>query len=85
MTADCVGGVWTYALDLADALAPHGVEVQLATMGRLPDAEQRRQAGLPPGPTIGRDEKGQRHDDREPEQEGSTDDGDRPSEQAREL
>jgi glycogen synthase len=44
MTADCVGGVWTYALDLADALAPHGIEVQLATMGRLPDREQRRQA-----------------------------------------
>ena len=44
MTADCVGGVWTYALDLADALAPHGIEVQLATMGRLPDSEQRRQA-----------------------------------------
>ncbi|MBA2536076.1 MAG: glycosyltransferase family 4 protein [Actinobacteria bacterium] len=41
MTADTVGGVWTYALDLADALAPHGVEVQLATMGRLPDGEQR--------------------------------------------
>ena len=41
MTADTVGGVWTYALDLADALAPHGVEVQLATMGRLPDVEQR--------------------------------------------
>jgi glycosyltransferase involved in cell wall biosynthesis len=41
MTADTVGGVWTYALDLADALAPHGIEVELATMGRLPDGEQR--------------------------------------------
>lgn len=34
MTADTVGGVWTYALELADALAPHGAEVVLATMGR---------------------------------------------------
>src|SRR4051812_43359642 len=34
MTADTVGGVWTYALELADALAAHDVEVTLATMGR---------------------------------------------------
>jgi glycogen(starch) synthase len=34
MTADTVGGVWTYALELADALAAHDVEVSLATMGR---------------------------------------------------
>ena len=34
MTADTVGGVWTYAVELAHALAPHGVEVHLATMGR---------------------------------------------------
>lgn len=33
MTADCVGGVWTYALELADALAEHGVETTLAVMG----------------------------------------------------
>lgn len=33
MTADAVGGVWTYALELAGALEPHGVEVVLATMG----------------------------------------------------
>lgn len=30
---DTVGGVWTYALELAQALAPHNVEVALATMG----------------------------------------------------
>jgi glycosyltransferase involved in cell wall biosynthesis len=41
MTGDTVGGVWTYAVDLADALAGAGVEVHVATMGRLPDAEQR--------------------------------------------
>jgi glycogen(starch) synthase len=33
MTTDTVGGVWTYALELARALMPHGVEVALATMG----------------------------------------------------
>jgi glycogen(starch) synthase len=33
MTADSVGGVWTYALELADALVEHGVEVTLATVG----------------------------------------------------
>jgi glycogen(starch) synthase len=44
MTADTVGGVWTYALEVADALAPHGVEVHLATMGPLPDDDQRAAA-----------------------------------------
>ena len=33
MTADTVGGVWTYALELARALQPHDVEVHLALMG----------------------------------------------------
>ena len=33
MTADAAGGVWTYVLELVDALAPHGVEVTLATTG----------------------------------------------------
>jgi glycogen synthase len=41
MTTDAVGGVWTYALELADALAPHGVEVALATMGPAPSPSQR--------------------------------------------
>lgn len=40
MTADTVGGVWTYSLELADSLAPHGVEVVLATMGRRLSAVQ---------------------------------------------
>ncbi len=34
MTADTVGGVWTYALELARASEPLGVHVSLATMGR---------------------------------------------------
>jgi glycosyltransferase involved in cell wall biosynthesis len=33
MTADTVGGVWTYALELARGLGERGVEVALATMG----------------------------------------------------
>jgi glycosyltransferase involved in cell wall biosynthesis len=33
MTADTVGGVWTYAVELARGLAEHGVEVALATLG----------------------------------------------------
>jgi glycosyltransferase involved in cell wall biosynthesis len=44
MTTDTIGGVWTYALDLAAALAPHGVEVALATMGAPMSAAQRRDA-----------------------------------------
>jgi glycosyltransferase involved in cell wall biosynthesis len=43
MTADTIGGVWTYALELVRALEPHGVEVVLATMGRRLDREQRRE------------------------------------------
>ena len=42
MTADAVGGVWTYVLELAGALARRGVEVHVATMGtRLRHAERR--------------------------------------------
>jgi glycogen synthase len=40
MTADAVGGVWSYALDLARSLERYGVEVTLATMGPRPGAEQ---------------------------------------------
>src|SRR5687767_4733334 len=43
MTADTVGGVWTYALQLARALEPGGVEVELATMGAPLSREQREQ------------------------------------------
>lgn len=44
MTADTVGGVWTYALDLVRALAPHGVTVALATMGAGLSPAQREAA-----------------------------------------
>ncbi len=44
MTADCIGGVWTYALDLARGLCAEGVHVVLATMGDLPTPGQRQEA-----------------------------------------
>jgi glycogen synthase len=40
MTTDTVGGVWTYALELADALAERDVQVTLAAMGPTPRADQ---------------------------------------------
>jgi len=44
MTADTVGGVWTFAMDLCAGLSQRGVAVTLVTMGRLPDPAQRAQA-----------------------------------------
>lgn len=44
MTADTVGGVWTYAIDLIDGLRPRDVEVHLATMGAPMSCDQRRAA-----------------------------------------
>lgn len=44
MTADTVGGVWTYAVELAAALRASQVRVTLATMGNQPSEDQRRQA-----------------------------------------
>ena len=43
MTADNVGGVWTYALDLAQSLSARDVAVHLAVMGRPVDDDQRRE------------------------------------------
>lgn len=44
MTADCVGGVWNYSVDLAEALAQFGVHVGIATMGPRPSQSQKAQA-----------------------------------------
>jgi glycogen synthase len=52
MTADTVGGVWTYSLELARALRARGVSVALATMGRRLDADQRRSVEEVPGVTL---------------------------------
>jgi glycosyltransferase involved in cell wall biosynthesis len=41
MTADAVGGVWTYATGLASALAERGADVHLVTMGPAPNTDQR--------------------------------------------
>lgn len=44
MTADVVGGVWTYAVDLCRALSERGVTITLVTMGRPMSADQRADA-----------------------------------------
>lgn len=46
MTADAVGGVWTYALELARGLSAHGSRVTLAVMGPAPSRAQRSEAAL---------------------------------------
>lgn len=48
MTGDTVGGVWTFALELAEALGAHGVEVLLASLGGKPSAAQRDEAARIP-------------------------------------
>lgn len=48
MTADAVGGVWDYALQLAEGLGARGTEVTLATMGPRPRDDQRAAAGAIP-------------------------------------
>lgn len=44
MSADAVGGVWTFALELAEGLSRHGVEVLLAVLGPPPDGGRLRAA-----------------------------------------
>jgi glycogen synthase len=44
MTADAVGGVWSYALDLVRHLAPYDIEVTLAVMGPAPGRAQQQEA-----------------------------------------
>jgi glycosyltransferase involved in cell wall biosynthesis len=44
MTADAVGGVWPYALDLSAGLTARGVEVTLAVLGPAPAPDQRTAA-----------------------------------------
>src|SRR4051812_40734656 len=48
MTTDAVGGVWSYAVELARGLAAYGVRVTLAVLGPAPSRAQRaRVARLP--------------------------------------
>ncbi|MGN6228310.1 MAG: glycosyltransferase family 4 protein [Dyella sp.] len=48
MSTDAVGGVWTYALDMAACLAEHGIDVLLVVLGPAPSVEQRRNAARIP-------------------------------------
>lgn len=48
MTADGIGGVWTYAMELARAVGRYDVEIVLATMGEPLTADQRAEAGALP-------------------------------------
>src|SRR5438270_4885743 len=43
MTADTVGGVWSFAIELIRALEPHGIKIALATMGDLLTSDKRRE------------------------------------------
>lgn len=52
MTADAVGGVWTYALELARGLGAYGIEVHLATMGAPLAREQCAEAHQIPNLSI---------------------------------
>ena len=52
LTADTIGGVWTYALELVQALAPWGCEVLLATLGRPLSPSQSRAAAQIAGLTV---------------------------------
>lgn len=48
MTADPVGGVWRYAMELCTALQPYGVQVMLATLGAaLSESQHAEVAALP--------------------------------------
>lgn len=49
MTADAVGGIWTYAMELAAGLSARGIEVVLATVGPEPTDEQKKYALSIPG------------------------------------
>lgn len=49
MTVDAVGGVWTYALDLAEELAGQGLRITLAVLGPDPSTHQTERALRIPG------------------------------------
>ncbi|MDB4977452.1 MAG: hypothetical protein JWN48_5793 [Myxococcaceae bacterium] len=52
MTADAVGGVFSYALELGRMLSEQGTELLLVTMGPLPSPAQRRAARAIAGLTL---------------------------------
>lgn len=52
VTADAVGGVWSYAMDLSRGLSARGAAVVLAVLGPPPDLAQRAEAAAIPGVTM---------------------------------
>jgi glycogen synthase len=52
LTADPIGGVWNYALELCEALQPSRTQVALATLGRALTATQRAQVTALPNVTL---------------------------------
>lgn len=52
MTADTIGGVWTYSMELARCLSRSGVETGLATMGERLTHAQRIQVEQIPGLSL---------------------------------
>lgn len=52
MTADTIGNVWTYALELTRAMGAYGTQVALATMGAPMSEEQRAEAESIPNLTV---------------------------------
>lgn len=52
MTADAVGGVWTYCLDLANGLASAGLETTLVVLGPSPAPDQIVDAAAVPGLSL---------------------------------
>lgn len=52
MTADAVGGVWTYAHDLAAEFSRRGLKTTLAVVGPSPKPEQKRAAETIPGVCV---------------------------------
>ncbi|WP_207481461.1 glycosyltransferase family 4 protein [Arenibaculum pallidiluteum] len=52
MTCDAMGGVWDYALELADGLGRRGVAVDLAVLGDPPGPEREAAAAALPGVSL---------------------------------
>ncbi len=52
MTGDAIGGVWTFTLELAAGLGQEGIDVFLATLGKMPTPEQIGEASQIPNLRI---------------------------------
>ena len=52
MTTDAVGGVWRYSIDLAEGLAPYGVQTVLAVLGPAASSSQRAEAKAVPALSL---------------------------------